>query len=121
MNKKIFVLSILAVFVLTTITLSSAINTTNNNKKESPLYSIRTRLAIREKIGQILDNIKTKFLGERLFFIPFKWITTNRGTVIETMYTYKGETCDSPCTACFMTCYTYCTDCQLPHCTAVAC
>ena len=69
MNKKILLVSSIAVFMLLFISFASAINTNNTNteRKESPLYKIRTRLAIGEKISQIFENIKTKFLGERIF------------------------------------------------------
>jgi hypothetical protein len=70
MNKKLLFISILAVLLLITITYASAIttNTTSIKKRESPLYLIRNRLAIGERI-QIL---KAKFVGERLFFLPFQ-------------------------------------------------
>ena len=75
MKKKLVILGISAVLMLVTISFASAINTntaTTIEKTESPLYKIRTSLAIKEKIGQILENIKTRFIGERLFFIPFR-------------------------------------------------
>jgi hypothetical protein len=72
MNKKILLFSIVAVFMLLTISFASAINTNNtyNERKESPLFRIRTRRAITEKITNRIDNIKTNFLGERIFFLP---------------------------------------------------
>ena len=73
--KKILIISISAVLMLVTISFASAIDTnTDVEKKESPLYKIRTRQAIREKIGKIIENIKTKFLGERIFFLPLQWL-----------------------------------------------
>ena len=78
MNKKIILISISAVLMLVTITFASAINTNNTTKiekKESPLYKIRTRLATGEKIFDIFKNIKAKFLGERIFFLPFQWFS----------------------------------------------
>ena len=75
MNKKILSLNILAVSMLVTISFASAINTNttiNVQKKESPLYGIRTKLAIGEKISDIIKNIRTKFLGERIFFLPIQ-------------------------------------------------
>jgi len=72
MNKKILVMSILAVFMMVSISfVSSAEVNTDVEKKESPLYRIRTKREIREKLGFILENIKTRFLGERAFFLPF--------------------------------------------------
>ena len=73
MNKKLLVVSILAVFMLLAISMASAVNTTTTvKKKESPLFGIRTRQAIGEKIGDIIENIKTKYIGERVFFLPFQ-------------------------------------------------
>lgn len=66
MNKKILIFVVLATLMLVTITFATAIQTTNTNKKESPLYKIRTKLAIGERI----QNLKTKFIGERIFFLP---------------------------------------------------
>ena len=37
----------------------------------SLLIGIRTRRAIVEKLGKIIENIKTKFIGDRLFFLSF--------------------------------------------------
>ncbi len=74
MNKKILVVSILTIFMLMAITFATAIQTTNTQKKESPLYKIRTRLAIGERILTLKETIKAKFLGERLFFLPFQWL-----------------------------------------------
>ena len=76
MDKKILLVCISAVLMLVTITYASAINTndsdttTNIEKKDSPLYNIRTRLAIGEKISEIFKSIKSKFIGERIFFLP---------------------------------------------------
>ena len=61
MNKKILVVSIIAVFTLVAISFASAINTTTPvKKKESPLFRIRNRRAIREKIGDLVR----RFIGE---------------------------------------------------------
>ena len=71
MNKKLLIISLLAVFMLVSISfVSSAEVNTNTEKKESPLYEIRTRRAISEKIGEIVENIRTKLFGERMFFHP---------------------------------------------------
>ena len=76
MNKKILLVSILAVFMLVAISYAAAVdtNTANTKRKESPLYKIRTGKAIAEKITNIIENIRTKFLGERIFFLPFQWM-----------------------------------------------
>jgi len=73
MNMKLMLISILSVFTLISISFASAINTNtanSNGKKESPLFGIRTRKAIREKIGDMLR----RFVGERVFFLPFQWL-----------------------------------------------
>ena len=75
MNKKLLVVSIVAVFILVAISFSTAVssNTVKTvERKESPLFGIRTRQAIKEKIGDIIENIKTKYIGERAFFLPFQ-------------------------------------------------
>jgi len=73
MNKKILMISFLSVFMLVSISfVSSAEANTDVEKKESPLFGIRTRRAITEKIGEIIENIKTNFFGDRVFFLPFQ-------------------------------------------------
>jgi|GEM_PF-4928086 len=76
MNKKILIFGVLTTLMLVTISFATAIQTTNTDKKESPLYGIRTRLAIGEKIQNLKETIKTRFIGDRLFFLPFKWQET---------------------------------------------
>jgi hypothetical protein len=73
MNKKIMIFCVSAVFMLIAISFASAVNTNEKNasEKESPLYRIRAKSAVREKIGEMIDSIKTNFLGERIFFVPF--------------------------------------------------
>jgi len=71
MNRKITCISIVAVLMLITISYATALNTTDVEKKESPLFKIRTNRVIKEKISSIIENIKTQFLGGRIFFIPF--------------------------------------------------
>ena len=70
--KKIFGFALLVVILLVTISFATAIGTkTTSEQKESPLYNLRTKNVISTKVTQILQNIKTKFLGERIFIIPF--------------------------------------------------
>lgn len=38
-----------------------------NDLQESPLFKLRTKSAI----GEVFEKIKLKFLGDRIFFIPF--------------------------------------------------
>ena len=56
--------------MLISISIATATNTieTKKQKGESPLYKIRTKNAIREKI----QNIKAKFFADRLFFLPLQ-------------------------------------------------
>jgi hypothetical protein len=49
-------------------------NTPKTPKKESPLFGIRTRGAIRKKIGDLFS----RFIGERIFFLPFQWLRNIR-------------------------------------------
>ena len=71
MNKKILTLCILALLMLVSISfVSSAELNTNIEKKESPLFGIRTGRAISKNIKKIADNIITKLFGERAFFLP---------------------------------------------------
>jgi len=67
-------------------------NTAHIEKKESPLYKIKTRWAIGEKISEIVKNIKIKYLGQRIFFIPFRWIFGTDGYYIESPY--AGAKCN---------------------------
>lgn len=69
MSKKILIVSILAAFIMVAISFASALQTTSaqNTRKESPLFRIRIRLAI----GEMLEKIKAKYIGQRLFFLPF--------------------------------------------------
>ena len=91
MNKKILLFSILAVFTIVSISYASAINTTTPVKtKESPLFGIRGRRAIQEKIGDVLENIKTKYIGKRVFFLPFQWSINSDGIPIRMRMEYKS-------------------------------
>jgi hypothetical protein len=75
-KKKILIVSILAVFMLMAISFATAVGQNSSSdveEKESPLYGIRTKQAVGEKISNIIENIKTKFLGERVFFVPYRW------------------------------------------------
>ncbi|MGF3585149.1 MAG: hypothetical protein ACQXXD_05475 [Thermoplasmatota archaeon] len=65
MNKKIFAISILAFFTLIAIMFATTVtsNTAPAKKKESPLYKIRTRLALGERIKDLV----IRFLRQRIF------------------------------------------------------
>jgi len=75
MKKKIVIFAMLATTMILAVSMASAINTADikKEKKESPLFGIRTNRAISEKI----QKLKTKFLGERLFFLPFQLFKNN--------------------------------------------
>jgi len=45
-------------------------NKTTIKKKESPLFRIRTKRAIREQ----LKDLTSRFIRQRIFFLPFQWI-----------------------------------------------
>ena len=71
MNKKRTIIGCVLLFMLVALPFVSAVTqNTDVEKKDSPLYRIRTRFAINEKISNIVEKIKTKFLGERMFFLP---------------------------------------------------
>ena len=74
MKRKLRIGGIIVALMLVTIAFSTVVNSTSDDQKESPLYKLRTRRAINEKIDDIIEDIKTKFIGERIFFIPFQWI-----------------------------------------------
>jgi len=90
MNRKMLIISILAFFMLVAISFASAVstNTTNTGKKESPLWQIKKSMTIGEKIGNIIQNIKTKFLGERIFFLPSRLIKPRK--VLEFDISFAG-------------------------------
>jgi len=95
MNKRILVISILAVFTIAAITFATAVSsntTTAIAKKESPLFGIRTKLAIGEKLENLKENIKARFVGERLFFLPFQWLSDREGLSIRDRLGEKQET-----------------------------
>ena len=75
-KKRIVIISIIAVFLLIAISFSTALSTNSNTEenKETPLFKIRIRRVIGEKLEKIGEYIKTKFIGARLFFLPFQWI-----------------------------------------------
>jgi hypothetical protein len=103
MKKKLFAISILAVFMLVGISFATAINpdtTTYQKKKESPLFKIRTRHAIGEKLKEILKNLIIKFFGERRFFLPFQWMKNRQHHSIRDLLEQKTEgfTCQIECT-----------------------
>jgi len=100
MNKKLLVVSILAVFMLVAISFASAVssNTTTDEKRESPLFRIRTRKAIGERLGELKDTIRSRFIGERVFFLPFQWLRNGKDLSVRRRLgekTQDGATCGS--------------------------
>jgi len=86
--------------MLVTISFAAAnISDTKESEKESPLYRVRSNRYIQNKFGNIIENIKSKFLGERAFFLPFKIFRIDEGQPImhrlfmKGMNTFTGSTC----------------------------
>ena len=80
MNKKIMIGCISLVLMILAISFATAVNSSNttvNEKKETPLFGIRTRLAT----GEQIQNLKTRFIRGRLFFLPFQ-LLGNRDTLL---------------------------------------
>jgi len=116
MNKKLLIISILAVFMLMAISFASAVNTsTTVKRKESPLFGIRTRRAVTEKVGEVIDNIKAKYIGERVFFLPFQWFKINSDVLVRQQIQRKTQSDTKLCgTACMSYCDTLaCSGCNL--------
>jgi hypothetical protein len=91
--------------MLLAIAFASTVTSDNSKpaKKESPLFGIRTRRAIREKVGDMVR----RFIGERVFFIPFQWFK-NRDNLAPIHHFLKKT--DATCPTCP---YTVCTcDCS---------
>jgi len=98
--------------MLAAISYATAVNTngTNIENKDSPLFGIRTQRAIREKIGEIMKNIKTKFIGERIFFVPFQQIRNkiNRNSIMYRDYITEADTCQIFPKYCHTICMPFC-------------
>ena len=87
MNKKILLMSLLAIFMLLAISFASTVTSDIQKPsiKESPLFGIRTRKAIKEKIGDLLR----RFIGERVFFLPFQWLNNLDGFFVRQRFAIK--------------------------------
>jgi hypothetical protein len=98
MKKIILVGSLAAVTILMIISFSSAVSSsTEVERKESTLYGLRPRRAVGEKISNIIENIKAKFLGERVFWIPITFRNKESRTYIRESTIYDTGKC--------LTCY----------------
>jgi hypothetical protein len=112
MKKKILIFSIITVFMLVAISFATAVNTEKTTKKASPLFGIRTRRTIgREKINEIKENIRSRFIGERVFFLPFQWLNnkdvliTRQQLGLKTINCYTTEPNTYKCTYCVTNCH----------------
>ena len=77
MKKNLIIISFIICIILLTISITSAIEVNKNQSienKESPLYKIRTRQVLGDRLKELIECIKAKFLGERMFFLPFQWL-----------------------------------------------
>ena len=93
LKKRVFILSIFVIFLIVAISFASAINSNsekNLRPKESPLYKIRIRKVIKEKMGEILR----RFVGERVFFLPFQWLRKIINTEINPPSSDTWPSCD---------------------------
>jgi len=99
MSKKLLLISLLAVLMLVSLSfISSALVIKDFERKESPLYQIRTKKTISENVEEIVNKLNARFLGERIFFLPF----------VRIRYTpqhseYKAASCDY--TMCLAFCF----------------
>ena len=71
MKIKIMIVCFGAVFMLLAISYATAINNSNVEAKESPLFTIRTKISLSQNIGKIFEKIKINFIGNRIFFQTF--------------------------------------------------
>lgn len=85
MNKKIMTMTIAVVIMMLSVSLISVANAetkkSNEKKRESPLFKIRSKGAIREKI----QDIKTNYLGDRIFLLPFNRLSNLLGRSEDSM------------------------------------
>lgn len=57
--------------MLVTISMTTAVNI-KKEKKETPLFKIRTRESIKNKGDTIKEKIRSHFIYNRVFFVPLK-------------------------------------------------
>jgi hypothetical protein len=97
--KNVNLVSIVVIILLLAISITSVVGSNNSNsiKKESPLYSIRTKQAIKEKI----DNSQRSFVGEKIFFLQFKWL---KNSIMRKGILTGCNTCGSGFFTCDKTC-----------------
>ena len=96
-DKKIAIISSLAVFVLISVSfVATGITTTETTAKESPLYKIK----IRTKLGDKIKEIKTKFFSDRIFlkFPRIEYLIENDGllpSAYEQCFSIAKYTCNT--------------------------
>jgi hypothetical protein len=109
MKKKLMIGSIFAILMLITLFFVSVVGSETIEKKESPLYKIRTRRAIYRNLGEIYEKIIIKFQGRRFFSLPLNLIKKEYPRYA--CMTHKGvlEGCgDDPTDLNYESCYPTC-------------
>ena len=77
MENKIKILGVLAICMLVTLSLTTVVSSNKTkDTKESPLYKIRAKRVISERLTNLIEQIKTKFIGDRMFFNLLEWFKT---------------------------------------------
>jgi hypothetical protein len=101
MNKKILIIGIFVVFIMLAIAFASTVTSDNSktSKKVSPLFGIRTRRAIREKIGDFIR----RYIGQRVFFLPFRFLFEKNDLSVRQWLQGKTEYTNPTC-GCSSTC-----------------
>lgn len=89
MNKKILIISILTFLMLITLSLATTAYTTNNKKTPvSPLFSIRSKIAIQND-NEIRES---NFIKNRLIYIPIIIEHTIFNRLLRKYYDDQGRT-----------------------------
>ncbi|MDH7518133.1 MAG: hypothetical protein QHH19_07350, partial [Candidatus Thermoplasmatota archaeon] len=93
---------------------TSNTNTTNSKKKESPLFKIRTELAIGERIKDLV----TRFLGQRIFFLTFQWLKEKliNSSIPDRLDTEKMQSVGCYTCTPFSVCHPKCNTYETPKC-----
>ena len=102
MKRKFLICSVLAILMLVTISYASVISANDTvERKESPLYKIRTIKAIGERLEDIREIIKSRFIEDKIFFLPFQFlkkeINENSGFTLLAPSCYYTSGCVTLC------------------------
>ena len=90
--------------MLTAITMVSAVSDNTTEKKESPLYKFRAERA-NEIDNQHIRNSITRFLNNRLYFLPRVSIEKSDNELYENIPSMTEPTClANPAITCFILC-----------------